>query len=93
MSTPPHHTLSAVFCWGFAFSVLFLSLPLHGLVRRTLNRYIGVIIPLFSRQAERLIIRGRSKLHVLSRLYDSRLGSSRGGGDTDTDASAESSAE
>ncbi len=34
------------------------------------GRYIGVIIPLFSRQAELLIEKGRTKLHVLSRLYD-----------------------
>jgi hypothetical protein len=62
---------------------------------RAHRRYIGVIVPLFSRQAEQLIVRGRSKLHLLSRLYDARH-SSRGGGnagDTDTDASADSSTE
>ena len=47
--------------------------------------YVGFVLPVFSQQAERLLVKGRTRLVVLTRMYDRRLDDTDTA-DTDTDA-------
>jgi hypothetical protein len=46
--------------------------------------YIGFVLPMFSQQAEQLLVKGRSRIHLLTRMYDQRATDT----DTDTDGAA-----